>query len=895
MRVSESKCPKCGLTFSHSKHTKSNTCAICEPPLKSRKKGSWSLGSIIFVFLFAIPGFLLQKCSYSKIAEIRSIERIPRTIIGSAVKGEINVTGKVQTIEKGRAPLLAPYTKSPCVYYSYKKEEERRDSDGDTHWVTIESEAYFADFVLRDSSGSLLVKPSEGIDFDVKESFRRRSGRYRWTEKRIDPNDRIFTIGYLRSTPSETDPSTTNGGLPILSYTEKGDYQAIISEHDELHSRTSRAGTSVWTCWGGLGLLAAASCALFSFLPFHRILVFFAILSTSLSLILFSQGFFMMRTDLTAAEKRIERQEPIVKNLISNTLQQSNYDWDGDWTTLGDISSYEKIPSRQRSRLRRARVDLSIVTSRAQAQQSSFPYNIVALINGVSRPPEIVLPKKDQKFLNTLEKKFKPTRQISFWTILWSIVAFAGTLFFFFHGFGRLIRKRLIENLPTTPVAGLNYGAAEITGMVHSPPSIKFLTTPIIHTPVVYYHYVQKEKRGSGKNARWVTLVDEKDSTRFFCRDRSGDVLVDPSKAKYSLYRSHSHSRGRISETVQYLAIGDPLYAIGHASLDPETGDRLILGKPETALSKIAGKPFLLSNKEENRILHEDGNNVSFSLTLTFSSILLLGLQVATMIGSFNPATYLAIAMVGPLMMAFYTILLHYNDIVFMRARARRAWSNIEVALKKRHDLIPNLNEVVQHTLDHEHEVHEAIANLRTHGKVDLNDFTTSGERPQEARAASETIIALAENYPNLKSNQNMLALARQLTICENEIAYSTSSYNDSVEFYNTRISTLPDMLLAKIGNFKEMPLMHSDAVQKPIKMSELLADNTPDAPESESSQNTESETIAEEPSTPPALPQNHSIDNVAPPALPTPPPLPTENEPNPKLSPPPLPGQPPE
>ncbi len=143
------------------------------------------------------------------------------------------------------------------------------------------------------------------------------------------------------------------------------------------------------------------------------------------------------------------------------------------------------------------------------------------------------------------------------------------------------------------------------------------------------------------------------------------------------------------------------------------------------------------------------------------------------------------------------TILI-YNGLVQRRLRVDEAWAQIDVQLKRRHDLIPNLVNAVKGYMGFEQKVLENVTNARA------SAVAAGGQGPAAQAAAENTLtqtlrslFAVVENYPDLKANQNVLALQEQLTTTENQIAFSRQNYNASVMDYNTSIATLPAALLA--------------------------------------------------------------------------------------------------
>lgn len=144
-----------------------------------------------------------------------------------------------------------------------------------------------------------------------------------------------------------------------------------------------------------------------------------------------------------------------------------------------------------------------------------------------------------------------------------------------------------------------------------------------------------------------------------------------------------------------------------------------------------------------------------------------------------------------------------YNSLVKRRNQVDNSWSQIEVQLKRRHDLIPNLVESVKDYMAYEQETLTAVTQARA-AAID------AGNQGPEAQAQAENVLtgtlkslfAVAENYPDLKANQNVMQLQEELTSTENKIAFARQFYNDSVLTYNNKIQMFPSNLIAGMFNF---------------------------------------------------------------------------------------------
>ena len=141
-----------------------------------------------------------------------------------------------------------------------------------------------------------------------------------------------------------------------------------------------------------------------------------------------------------------------------------------------------------------------------------------------------------------------------------------------------------------------------------------------------------------------------------------------------------------------------------------------------------------------------------------------------------------------------------YNSLVRLRNQVKNAWSQIDVQLKRRHDLIPNLIETVKGYMTHERDTLENITKARS-AAVDASSIADKSKAESQLSGALGKFNLVVENYPDLKANQNFLSLQEELTSTENKISFSRQSYNDQVLFFNNKIEMFPSNILA--GMFK--------------------------------------------------------------------------------------------
>ena len=144
-----------------------------------------------------------------------------------------------------------------------------------------------------------------------------------------------------------------------------------------------------------------------------------------------------------------------------------------------------------------------------------------------------------------------------------------------------------------------------------------------------------------------------------------------------------------------------------------------------------------------------------------------------------------------------------YNRLVVLRNRVDNSWSQIDVQLRRRYDLIPNLVETVKGYATHESETFEKVTQARNMA-VDAGSVAEQGQAENMLTGALKSLFAVAEAYPELKANTNFLKLQEELSGTEGKIAYARQFYNDSVMSYNTAIQSFPANLLAGMFGFTE-------------------------------------------------------------------------------------------
>lgn len=157
-------------------------------------------------------------------------------------------------------------------------------------------------------------------------------------------------------------------------------------------------------------------------------------------------------------------------------------------------------------------------------------------------------------------------------------------------------------------------------------------------------------------------------------------------------------------------------------------------------------------------------------------------------------ALWIALGVVGVLLLAFVLI---FNRLVRNRNRVDNAWAGIDVQLRRRYDLIPNLVEAVKGYAAHERGLFEEVTRARAQG-IEAQGIDQQARAENEITRGLRQLFAVAENYPQLRANENFLALQEELTATESKIAFARQFYNDQVLRYNTLIQQFPSLIVAR-------------------------------------------------------------------------------------------------
>jgi hypothetical protein len=409
-------------------------------------------------------------------------------------------------------------------------------------------------------------------------------------------------------------------------------------------------------------------------------------------------------------------------------------------------------------------------------------------------------------------------------------------------------RRRLVDNLPTSKTTGVFIGLVELKGTAEC---AQPLTSYLAQQACVWYQWSVEEHwsrtvtetytDNEGKTqtrtrheSGWTTVADGGQSTPFYLQDDCGVVLIWPEGAKIE-------PAGMFDETCDR---GDPLYygkgpACAVSDSDhrrrfvergiPEHATLYVMGqareRKDIVAAEIAQDPdapmFLISTRSEEQVSSgmKWGERawVFFGLLLFVGSVVGrdggLGIPLESRLPVYAGA---AAAYLGAGVLAWVWMV--FNSLVDLRQRVRRAWSLVEIELKRRYDLIPNLVETVRGYRDYERELQTELAALR--GELGA---TPPGVAGPDYSAVGKTVFAIAERYPELKAEANFAALQKTLIETEERIALARGYFNDIATHYNTRLEVVPERYVACLAAMKPQALMAANEFERaPVSVGDL-------------------------------------------------------------------------
>lgn len=393
--------------------------------------------------------------------------------------------------------------------------------------------------------------------------------------------------------------------------------------------------------------------------------------------------------------------------------------------------------------------------------------------------------------------------------------------------------RRLLQDLPTSKTRGVFIGLVELKGTaeVEVP-----LTSYLAETQCVQYAwnvsehwqrivtYTETDKDGKTTTktrieSGWTSVASGGESSLFYLKDDTGAILIRPNGATIegasvfsqnvtmlsSLYYgkgpggSIPDSTGQRMFTETAIPLHTPIYVIGRAR------QREDIVAPEIAASPDAPL-YLITTRSEEQVANGHG------WILWVTGVLILGLpgggwaidrnqQGTMLLADYLPAGWFILGSIDMILLAWlYQV---FNSMTELRNRVRQAESLVDIELKRRHDLIPELVRVVEASRSYEANVHEKLALMRAHAAA------------EQLSGITGDIRGMAEAYPHLKANEAFLKLQQELVDTEQRLAMARDYLNDSITYANTRTERFPEGLIAWLAGLKRKSLLVTNGIER--------------------------------------------------------------------------------
>ena len=386
-------------------------------------------------------------------------------------------------------------------------------------------------------------------------------------------------------------------------------------------------------------------------------------------------------------------------------------------------------------------------------------------------------------------------------------------------------KQRLIDDIPTCKTAGVFIGLVEVKGTAESEqPLTSFLAEQAcVHFSyrvteewrrMVTETYTDSEGRTQTRTRMqtgWDTVAHGSESTEFYLQDDTGLLQIQPNGAEIDAARIFSRTCGG-SDPLYYgkgpsnsvygstgkrrfvenaIPLHRNIYVMGASRLRKDVVAPEIAKDPQAPL-------FLISVKSEEQ--KSSGYQFRFWGWYIVGLVIFAGAPLGFSVSAELPVPWLICLLGGLIFSGYWSarwVVMVYNSLLALKNRVEQAWKNVDVQLKRRHDLIPRLVEVVQGYKQHEAELHEHLVMLRNEAQIAIGEAAT---------ACTPTVMALKEAYPDLEANTLFQNLQDELTRTEQKIALARGYYNDIVGENNERVERIPDRFfrsLARMGRRK--------------------------------------------------------------------------------------------
>jgi len=451
----------------------------------------YRLMMFLLALILAVGGWLLSQSGFNSIQSLRQIERLSETSINAALPGEVKLKA---TTKKLKRLISSEHFKVPSIYYFYRYEIEKKDSDGNYYWSTQHESSGEVDFLLEDETGQIKVNleilSDEQLDFSLPISQQATNGKHRHTEWRIETNDKIFLLGLLQN----------QNDIREVGFIGQGQYLPLISKYSEQHEKSDIGIKLIVMIAGGISLIAFAAYCLTAGLQIHRIIAFLFILSFSIIIPLTHLGINMLYQDIVKGEQRLNHHSNLALKVINDNISDFSHPqntWPELVQTINNIEN--RLPNRLKNQVNQILLNTAFSQEKYQHQLENFPNNIIAWIYSV-QPQQLasLLDTEKAQELSLRLDKFKPAETLGLLPIIVVSVGLLLCTLLSWFAFKLIRLKRHIENIPTSKSSGLVFGLSELKGRIIKIEAQDPFLSPLTSSQCYWFHYIVEERRRSG-------------------------------------------------------------------------------------------------------------------------------------------------------------------------------------------------------------------------------------------------------------------------------------------------------------------------------------------------------------------------------------------------------------
>ncbi len=718
----------------------------------TNKRGGKSFGcSFSCILILVVSAFFMRGCSMDNMESVLEVQRTPLSYVAGLIDGLALVEGQ---IDREDATLRTILGGTPCVYYSWVKERKTEDDEGNTSWETVDSKSDAVDFDLIDKSGDVLIRNSRAGAYYSRETGSTQYGDFRERENAILHDDTVTVVGYYSESAHQIgDDRRQSDNAVELSVSSLGE-RGIVS---------SLGWGSILYMMGAIAAVLLSVYLAMNYYKAHHIMSATMLVMAILPPLLLLQWVVTTSGELIKSETRVYQYRAMVKE-----------------TQVGSTSS-----------IRHALIKRDANTSAELYEQYRTRYtNILHVwLGGYEQFEPIPYVPGEQAIFKEYPDRPRVGSVLPWWQVMLagvgSVIAMiaAGR-----KGYKDLKTKRRIENIPTSPIRGVVPGLTEVVGEISS--QSRVINARYSGNKVVYCRYSKQRRVTNSKGkTRWRTVESGVSKVVFEIEDNTGSIKIDTDQATVTAPNTHSVTSGSLRYNEWTLSPGQELYVLGPAVLESLTDPALTIKHSTTE------EHFIVSSNGEASVLFQ----------YAYAGLGLLCLSLLGCIGamivfyggaSFDAFAYFAAAIGSASFLFLLNLAFMFNDLIFMKNWLSRAKANLNVSLKRRADLIPNLVKIVKTALSFEKDVQSRLTELQGSISGDAATAEPVGE-------LQKRFTALLEEYPQIRTDNLVTDLNNRIVMVENQLEFARTGLNAVTRTHNTRIRKFPDSLMASLMRMK--------------------------------------------------------------------------------------------